>query len=155
MRKNTLFISITSLFLLATTSAKADIPTIEELKDPYSLYGLHLDRIDMRQKALRKTGVGNDISTQIILYRKTKTFIKDLYDQSVTLKAKIHKTEGKTSPRKSTREKHKQEIIILNKELKDIEEKIKDNKNLQAIRTKKIMEVFNLDVIQVAKIPAK
>lgn len=145
-----------SLFLLTTTPVKAEPPTIDELKDPWNKsYGLHLDRVDIRQKALRKQGVANDISTKIMLFRGNKTLVKELIGKKIILEEKIRKKEGRTSPRKSTREKLKAEIKTLELELESLESRIGGYNKVQKNLGDSIMGQLGLNPTQLAHIPAK
>jgi hypothetical protein len=151
-------ISATSLFLLASASTEisARTPTIDELKDPFNAtYGLHLDRVDLRQKALRKTGVANDISTKIVLFRAQKTLMKELIDKKLALAEEISKKEGKKSPRKSTQTKILAAIATLKSDLNAIDLKINGYRKVQKDFGDAIMKTLELTPIQVSKIPPK
>ena len=154
MFHNIILVSTISLFLLATTSAKAEPPTIDELKDPWNKsYGLHLDRVDIREKALRKQGVANDISTKVRLFRSQKALVKKLIADMLTFKETIRKKEGKTSPRKSTREKLKADIKALEEKVNVIKLRIAGYNLVQKSLGDKIMEQLDLNPTQLAQIP--
>ena len=158
MIRNIIAMSVASLFLLASASAQivTAIPTVDELKDPYNpTYGLHLERVDIRQKALRKQGIANDISTKIVLFRVQKALLKELIEEKLALVEDINKKEGKTSPRKSTRDKIKAEIVALKQKKNDIDVKITTYREVQRKAGKLIMETFGLTSTQLANIPPK
>lgn len=58
-----------------------DVPTIREMRDPGAASGLDLGRVAERQSALREVGVGNDITTTVVLLRQNKRIIAQLSER--------------------------------------------------------------------------
>lgn len=58
-----------------------DVPSIREMRDPSAPSGLDLGRVAERQSALREVGVGNDITTTVVLLRQNKRIIAQLSQQ--------------------------------------------------------------------------
>ena len=156
--KNIIIASGINILLLtsATAETEANVPDITELRDEANIiYGLDLEKVDIRQKKLRKQGVANDIATKIVLFRSQKTYIKKLVENKLNLEKKMQTLKAKTSFRKSERMKIETDIEALQEELDVINEKIKTAQNIQKETGKTIMNEMGLTATQLAKIPPK
>ena len=156
--KNIIIASGINILLLtsATAETEANVPDITELRDEANIiYGLDLEKVDIRQKKLRKQGVANDIATKIVLFRSQKTYIKKLVENKLNLEKKMQTLKAKTSSRKSERIKIETDIEALQKELDVINGKIKTAQNIQRETGKTIMNEMGLTATQLAKIPPK
>ena len=156
--KNIIIASGINILLLtsATAETEENVPDITELRDEANIiYGLDLEKVDIRQKKLRKQGVANDIATKIVLFRSQKTYIKKLVENKLNLEKKMQTLKAKTSSRKSERIKIETDIEALQKELDVINGKIKTAQNIQRETGKTIMNEMGLTATQLAKIPPK
>ena len=156
--KNIIIASGINILLLtsATAETEANVPDITELRDEANIiYGLDLEKVDIRQKKLRKQGVANDIATKIVLFRSQKTYIKKLVENKLNLEKKMQTLKAKTSFRKSERMKIETDIEALQEELDIINGKIKTAQNIQKETGKTIMNEMGLTATQLAKIPPK
>lgn len=116
-----------------STGFTTHIPAIAELLDPAQPWGLNLEKVDQRQKALRKLPKSNtsDISTLIVLYQKNKSLIRDQI-----------KTREKLNPMKDGPRIHRINTLIIS--INDASAKI----------IKKIRTELGLKPEQIALIPA-
>lgn len=141
----------------ATPPSTISIPTIEELKDPTTSYGLDLEKVDKRQKALRKQGDATDISTKIMLFRAQKTLLKKLVGENIALSNKIEELQRNKpkSPRPSVRKKFKKALLSLREEKSALESRITGYRLVQKEQGKIIMKELKLTPTQLARIPIK
>lgn len=130
-----------------SVSQTADVPSIDELKDSSTPYGLNLENVTKRQRLMRKMGNAKDISTKIELFRSEKGFIANLVNEKVALEKK--RSELLKNNKKSKEAKE------IDKELQEVEVKIDSHMNVQKKFMHAIMEQLGLDATQVAHIPAK
>jgi hypothetical protein len=109
-------IPITLCILLLTNNVQAfcgeDAPKIGDLVDVHNTYGLNLDAVVKRQSCCREKGVGNDISTTIVLLQENKS---------------------KTTQLNVTMEIYSRALAAVNKKLTTENDKQKSDRNLQAM----------------------
>jgi hypothetical protein len=72
-------------------------PSVDELKDTTSPSGLHIDKVLKRQHECRSKGIGNDISTTLVLVMGNKKKIKNLVSQISQSEKAIDVHQGEIS----------------------------------------------------------
>ncbi|HBN22961.1 MAG TPA: hypothetical protein DD412_06970 [Holosporales bacterium] len=154
MLHNITLVSTISLFLLATASAKAEPPTIDELRDPVSTtHGLYLDKVAARAKFVLDKHIKYDISTKIVVFRGNKKIMGRLNKEKLSLLDELKSTKNKKSLVPSTRKKLKVAIKNLTEKINTINVKLLGYEEVQTKLGRKIMDGLDLNSTQLAHIP--
>lgn len=150
-------VSIPNSYIQASsTRSTENIPTIQDMLDPFHPSGLNLEVVDKRQVMKRKLDIADDISTRIVLLRKHKTKIKSLVEEIQKIKDKYAKEKSKI---RFFRAKHKKKKLNekMQEELKPLENQLTRNRTMSKIQIQAILKNKELALTpeQVARIPPK
>lgn len=142
----------------------ADAPSVKDLtKDPDPRFGLNIKAVKERQTACRVKGVGNDVSSHIMLIMGNKQKIRDIINKKVKIMSSISGIEAnlRAERSKSRQERNQTNIsgwmatkAALEKKLLGMDATLKALMMVTADQGANLKEILKLKDEQIANIPA-